>query len=112
MKVEDVIAFRARYGEATTPEGKLDALADQMEATGLCNVSTRMHLKTLETDLAKGLSGLAELIEQKHGSPRFRDDPLGWLRCNYQWIVIFLLAVKAADLGDLLGKLFALGGTP
>ena len=112
MKAEDVIAFRARYGEATTPEAKLDALADQLEATGLCNVSTRMHLKTLETDLAKGLSGLAALIEKKHGSPRFRDAPLGWLRCNYQWIVIFLLAVKAADLGDLLGKLFALGGTP
>lgn len=112
MKAEDVITFRARYGEATTPEAKLDALADQLEATGLCNVSTRMHIKTLETDLAKGLSGLAALIEKKHGSPRFRDDPLGWLRCNYQWIVIFLLAVKAADLGDLLGKLFALGGTP
>ena len=112
MKAEDVIAFRARYGEASTTEAKLDALADQLEATGLCNVSARMHIKTLETNLFKGLADIAALIECKHGSPRFRDDPLGWLRCNYQWIVIFLLAVKAADLGDLLGKLFALGGTP
>ena len=60
--------------------------------------------------MLKWFAGLAALIEKKHGSPRFRDDPLGWLRCNYQWIVIFLLAVKAADLGDLLGKLFSLGG--
>ncbi len=110
MKAEDVIAFRARYGEAAGVEGKLDALADQLEATGLCNVSARMHIKALETDLAKGLAALAAQIDKLHGCPRFRDDPLGWLRCNYQWIVIFLLAVKAADLGDLLGKLFALGG--
>lgn len=110
MKAEDVIAFRARYGEATTPDGKLDALADQLEATGLCNVSARMHLRTLEKDLAEGLAALAEKMEKLHGSPRFREDPLGWLRCNYQWIVIFLLAVKAADLGDLLRTLFALGG--
>lgn len=110
MKAEDVIAFRARYGEASTTEAKLDALADQLEATGLCNVSSRMHLKTLESELAKGIAALADKMERLHGSPRFRDDPLGWLRCNYQWVVIFLLAVKAADLGDLLGRLFALGG--
>ena len=52
MKAEDIIAYRARYGEAQDLPAKLDAVADQLEATGLCNVSTRMHLKTLEKDLA------------------------------------------------------------
>lgn len=112
MKAEDVIAFRARYGEAKTPEAKLDALADQMEATGLCNISTRMHLKSLEKDLADGLKALAEKMERLHGVPRFREDPLGWLRGNWQWMVIFLLVVKQAGLDELVERLLALGGTP
>lgn len=110
MKAEDVIAFRARYGEAATPEAKLEALADQLEATGLCNVSARMHIKTLETELAKGLADLAALIEQKHGSPRFWEDPFGWLRGNWQWLVIMLLCLKNNGLEEMFVKLFGLGG--
>ena len=108
MKAEDIIAYRARYGEAQDVTAKLDAVADQLEATGLCNVSTRMHLKTLEKGLADGLSALSEKMDRLHGSPKLKEDFFGWLRCNYQWIIICLLAIKATDLTDTIRGLLEL----
>ena len=107
MKAEDIIAYRARYGEAQDLPAKLDAVADQLEAT-VCNVSTRMHLKTLEKDLADGLKELAEKMDRLHGSPRLKEDFFGWLRCNYQWIIICLLAIKATNLVETIRDLVAL----
>lgn len=108
MKAEDIIAYRARYGEAQDVAGKLDAVADQLEATGLCNVSTRMHLKTLERDLADGLAALSEKMDRLHGSPKLKEDFFGWLRCNYQWIIICLLAIKATNLSGTIRELLEL----
>lgn len=108
MKAEDIIAYRMRYGEAKDLAGKLDAVADQLEATGLCNVSARMHLKTLEKDLSDGLAALAEKMDRLHGSPKLKEDFFGWLRCNYQWIIICLLAIKATNLVDTIRGLLEL----
>ena len=88
--------------------GKLDVVADQLEATGLCNVSTRMHLKTLERDLADGLAALSEKMDRLHGSPKLKEDFFGWLRCNYQWIIICLLAIKATNLSGTIRELLEL----
>ena len=108
MKAEDIIAYRTRYGEAKDLAGQLDAVADQLEATGLCTVSARMHLKTLEKDLSDGLAALAEKMDRLHGSPKLKEDFFGWLRCNYQWIIICLLAIKATNLVGTIRELLEL----
>lgn len=111
MDAEQGLKFEAEWGAAKTDSERIEVLGDQAKAQILCSMSTKMHIKGLETELERGLKAIVEKIDRLHGTPRFRDDPLGWLRCNWKWLVIFMLTVKQLELIDFLGKLIQIGGS-
>lgn len=104
------LKFEEAWGSAKTDDERFEVLADQAKAQILCSLSTKMHIKGLETELERGLKGLRDQIAELHACPKFRKDPLGWLRFNWQWLVIFLLVVKQLDLVELLAGGLRIGG--
>lgn len=110
MDAAQGLKFEKDWGSAGTDSERLDVLAEQAKAQILCSLSTKMHIKGLETELANGLKAIHKQINDLHACPRFRKDPLGWLRFNWQWLVIFLLVVKQLELVELLAGVFRIGG--
>lgn len=108
MDAAQGLKFEEALGSARTDSERLDVLVEQAKAQILCSLSTKMHIKGLETELADGLKELAEKMDRLHGSPRLKEDFFGWLRCNYQWIIICLLAIKATNLVETIRDLVAL----
>ena len=110
MDAEQGLRFEAAWGAAKTDSERLAVLGEQAKAQILCSLSTKMHIKGIEKDLQAGLKAIENKNERLHGSPHFREDPFGWLRANWQWLVIFLLVVKQLELVELLAGVLRIGG--
>lgn len=50
-------------------------------------------------------------MKRLHSTPTFKEDKLGWLKANWQWLILFLLLLKQNGLDDIFTKVFALGGS-
>lgn len=71
-----------------------------------CQIKTAGRAKRLVEDMVR----LEAKVDRLHSAPSFKSDKLGWLRANWQWLVLFLLLLKQNGLDDLLERVFALGG--
>lgn len=111
MDAEQGLKFEAEWGAAHTDSERLAVLGDQAKAQILCSLSTKMHIKGIERDLASGLKALEVKMDKLHGCPKFRQDPFGWLRCNWQWLVIFMLVIKQMGLVEVFARLAKIGGS-
>ena len=69
-----------------------------------CQIKTAARAKQLLADTNR----IETKMDTLHSAPRFKTDPIGWLKANWQWLIIFLLLLKQNGLADLLKELFAL----
>ena len=70
------------------------------------------EMKKAEGDVARyermteqtvqALQTLSERVTALHASPSWKHDKAGWLKSNWQWLVLFLLLLKQNGLGELL----------
>ena len=72
-----------------------------------CQIKTAARCKLLVED-NKRLEAKMDRLHDPKGSPRFKEDPFGWLKCNWQWLALFLLFLKAYGLTDGLRQLLGM----
>ena len=92
--------------EAEDEAGRTRVLIRWLPVLVRCQIKTAARAKQLVEDMGR----LEEKMDKLHSAPRFKSDPLGWLKSNWQWLVLFLLLLKQNGIGDLFMTL--LGGFP
>ena len=113
MNEEQSARLSQEMFDAKTEEDRARVLVHWLPELVRCQIKTAARCKLLVEDNRRLEAKVDTLHADPKPSPKFREDPLGWLKLNWQWLVLFLLLIKSYGLTDGLAKVFALfGGTP